>query len=64
MYVVVVGMGEVGSFLVNVLDREGHDVVAIDASAEKLAEIEDEQAEQHNCSTIARISQERRLVFY
>jgi len=43
MYVVVVGMGEVGSFLVNVLDREGHDVVAIDASAEKLAEIEDEQ---------------------
>jgi len=43
MYVVVVGMGEVGSFLINVLDREGHDVVAIDASIDQLSDVEDEQ---------------------
>jgi trk system potassium uptake protein len=43
MYVVVVGMGEVGSFLINVLDKEGHDVVAIDASEDQLASVEDEQ---------------------
>jgi len=43
MYVIVVGMGEVGSFLVNVLDKEGHDVVAIDNSSDMLADVEDEQ---------------------
>ena len=43
MYGVVVGMGEVGSYLINVLDREGHDVVAIDASKDHLADVEDEQ---------------------
>ena len=43
MYVVVVGMGEVGSFLINVLDKEGHDVVAIDACGDRLANVEDEQ---------------------
>ena len=48
MYVVVVGMGEVGAFLVGVLDREGHDVVAIDSSSERLADIEDE----HDVATL------------
>ena len=43
MYVIVVGMGEVGTFLVNVLDKEGHDVVAIDNSSDMLADVEDEQ---------------------
>ena len=43
MYVIVVGMGEVGTFLVNVLDKEGHDVVAIDNSSNMLADVEDEQ---------------------
>jgi len=43
MYVVVVGMGEVGSFLINVLDKEGHDVIAIDASGDQLADVENER---------------------
>ncbi len=48
MYVVVVGMGEVGSFLINVLDKEGHDVVAIDSSEDQLASVEDE----HDVATL------------
>ena len=48
MYVVVVGMGEVGTFLVSVLDQEGHDVVAIDSSREQLANVEDE----HDVATL------------
>ena len=34
MYIVVIGLGEVGRHLLSVLDHEGHDVVAVDASAE------------------------------
>lgn len=34
MYIVVIGLGEVGKHLLSVLDREGHDVVAVDAGAD------------------------------
>jgi trk system potassium uptake protein TrkA len=30
MYIVVIGLGEVGKYLLNVLQHEGHDVVAVD----------------------------------
>ena len=36
MRVIVVGMGEVGRHVVEVLQRDGHEVVAIDVSAEVL----------------------------
>ena len=32
MYVVVIGLGEVGRHLLSVLDKEGHDVVAVDSN--------------------------------
>lgn len=41
MYVVVIGMGEVGRHLVRVLEHEGHDLVAIDERPEAIAYIED-----------------------
>ena len=34
MQIVVIGLGEVGRHLLSVLDREGHDVVAVDADPE------------------------------
>lgn len=43
MYVVVVGMGEVGRHVISVLARDGHDVVAIDQSGEAITRVEDEQ---------------------
>ena len=33
MNIVVIGLGEVGRHLLSVLDKEGHDIVAVDASA-------------------------------
>ncbi|RLB48918.1 MAG: hypothetical protein DRH23_07670, partial [Deltaproteobacteria bacterium] len=33
MNIIVIGLGEVGRHLLSVLDKEGHDVVAVDASA-------------------------------
>jgi trk system potassium uptake protein TrkA len=41
MYIVVIGLGEVGRHLLSVLDHEGHDVVAVDASAEAVAYAEE-----------------------
>ena len=32
MYIVVIGLGEVGKHLLSVLDKEGHDVIAVDAN--------------------------------
>ena len=40
MYIVIVGMGEVGRHLVRVMEHEGHDIVAIDASAEAIQAVE------------------------
>ena len=40
MYVVVVGMGQVGRSLVGILERTGHDVVAIDHNQDNLDELE------------------------
>ncbi|MCA9533141.1 MAG: Trk system potassium transporter TrkA [Myxococcales bacterium] len=41
MYIVVIGLGEVGRHLLSVLDHEGHDVVAVDASPEAVAYAEE-----------------------
>ncbi len=41
MYVVVVGLGEVGRHVLAQLEREGHDVVAVDIDPRNLAEIEE-----------------------
>lgn len=43
MYVVVVGMGEVGRHVVTELEHDGHDVVAIDNDAQALQDVEDDQ---------------------
>jgi len=36
MYIVVIGLGEVGRHLLRVLDREGHDVVAVDNNPDQV----------------------------
>lgn len=41
MYIVVIGMGEVGRHLLRVLEHEGHDLVAVDQRAEAIAHVED-----------------------
>ena len=41
MYIVIIGMGEVGRHLLRVLEHEGHDLVAIDQSVEAIAYVED-----------------------
>ena len=41
MYIVVIGLGEVGRHLLSVLDHEGHDVVAVDASTEAVTYAEE-----------------------
>lgn len=41
MYVVVIGMGEVGRHLLKVLEHERHDLVAIDERPEAIAYVED-----------------------
>ncbi len=40
MYVIVVGCGEVGRYIAEVLLREGHDVVIVDSDSEKLQRME------------------------
>ncbi|MCB0990509.1 MAG: Trk system potassium transporter TrkA [Acidimicrobiales bacterium] len=42
MRIIVVGAGEVGSYVAHRLSREGHDVVVIDRSRRRLREIDDE----------------------
>ena len=42
MHIIVIGLGEVGRHLLQVLEREGHDVVAIDSSAAAI-----QYAEEH-----------------
>ena len=41
MYIVVIGLGEVGRHLLKILDKDGHDVVAIDQNEEQIAYAED-----------------------
>jgi trk system potassium uptake protein len=41
MYIVVIGLGEVGRHLLSLLDQEGHDVVAIDKNPSAVAYAED-----------------------
>lgn len=41
MYIIVIGLGEVGRHLLSQLDQEGHDVVAIDKNASAVAYAED-----------------------
>lgn len=48
MYVVVIGMGQVGRHVLKTLERERHDVVAIDASREVIASVE----ENHDVGTL------------
>lgn len=48
MYVVVVGMGEVGRHVLAELEREGHDVVAVDSDPKHLEEVE----EGHDVGTL------------
>ena len=49
MYVVVVGMGEVGRHVLHVLAAEGHEVVAVDIDAGKLERIQ----EQHDVAVVS-----------
>lgn len=48
MYIVVIGLGEVGRHLIRVLERDGHDIVAIDSTAEAVRYIE----EHHDVMTL------------
>lgn len=41
MYIVVIGLGEVGRHLVRVLEQDGHDIVAIDNNPESVRYIEE-----------------------
>lgn len=41
MYIVIIGLGEVGRHLLRVLEEEGHDIVAVDASSEAVRYVED-----------------------
>ncbi|MCZ7685557.1 MAG: NAD-binding protein [Sandaracinaceae bacterium] len=41
MYIVIIGMGEVGRHLLRVLEHEGHDLVAIDERHDAIAYVED-----------------------
>ncbi len=41
MYIVVIGLGQVGRHLLSVLEREGHDIVAIDSDPEAVRWVED-----------------------
>ena len=42
MYIVVIGLGELGRHVVGVLEREKHDIVAIDHDPAKIAIVEDQ----------------------
>lgn len=48
MYIVIIGLGEVGRHLLRVLEAEGHDIVAIDRSSEAVKYIE----EHHDVMTL------------
>ena len=41
MYIVVIGLGEVGRHLLSMLDQEGHDVVAVDGDPAAVAYAEE-----------------------
>jgi trk system potassium uptake protein len=41
MYIVVIGMGEVGRHLVRTLEHEGHDLVVVDSSSDAIRLVED-----------------------
>lgn len=49
MYVVVIGLGEVGRFLVKTLATDGHDIVAVDNNPKAIAYIE----EHHDVATVS-----------
>lgn len=49
MYVVVIGLGEVGRFLVKTLATDGHDIVAVDRNPKAIAYIE----EHHDVATVS-----------
>ena len=42
MNIVVIGLGEVGRHLLSVLDKEGHDIIAVDSNAKAV-----QYAEEH-----------------
>lgn len=48
MYIVIVGMGEVGRHLVRIMEHEGHDLVAIDSNPDAIGYIED----HHDVATL------------
>jgi trk system potassium uptake protein TrkA len=48
VYVVVLGLGEVGRAVVKALDREGHDIVAVDQRLEAIEQLE----EEHDVATL------------
>ncbi len=48
MYIVVIGLGEVGRHLLEVFDQEGHDVVAVDRNADAV----DYAAEHHDVASL------------
>ena len=48
MYIVIVGMGEVGRHLLRMMEHEGHDLVAVDARPEAIALVE----EHHDVMTL------------
>ena len=48
MHIVIVGLGEVGRHLLRVLEREGHDIVAIDEREEAVRYVE----EHHDVMTL------------
>ncbi|MEM7677127.1 MAG: Trk system potassium transporter TrkA, partial [Myxococcota bacterium] len=48
MYIVIIGLGEVGRHLLRVLERDGHDIVAIDQQADAVRYVE----EHHDVMTL------------
>ena len=48
MYVVVLGLGEVGRSVVKTLEAEDHDVVAVDVSEHAISQLE----EDHDVATL------------
>ena len=48
MYIVIIGLGEVGRHLLRVLEREGHDIVAVDQHEEAVRYVE----EHHDVMTL------------
>jgi trk system potassium uptake protein TrkA len=49
MYIVVIGLGEVGRHLIRVLEQDGHDIVAVDQNPESVRYIE----EHHDVMTLS-----------